>query len=250
VHAIERLRWVAQAEWAPAEEVASEAAWALAELAYDEPMAVLPACRRLLQRHPACGPMWWVAAHVLGSADPEGSAAHCADLLLSDPTEEVLVEALSAVPRAVRRGSLADVAGAEVVVVTAEAVGPPAMVLTSDRRTLVEAALQLEVPIWLVAGVGRVLPPGLWRSLSNRLVSDSTDPVSGGTDPVSGGTDLVQDPVVVVPRGPSRGAAPVLLASLRGVARVVGPQGAAPPGQALAATPCPEPAELVHIGGW
>lgn len=236
MHAIERLRWVAQAEWAPAEEVASEAAWALAELAYDEPMAVLPACRRLLQRHPACGPMWWVAAHVLGSADPEASAAHCADLLLSDPTEEVLAEALSAVSRAVRRGSLADVAGAEVVVVTAEAVGPLAMVLTSDRRTLVEAALQLEVPIWLVAGVGRVLPPGLWRSLSNCLVT--------------GGTDLVQDPVVVAPRGPSRGAAPVLLASLRGVARVVGPQGAAPPGQALAEAPCPEPAELVHIGGW
>ena len=62
MHPIERLRYVARAGWAPPAVLAAEAAWALGDLALHEETAVLPACRRLLDRHPGCGPLWWVAA--------------------------------------------------------------------------------------------------------------------------------------------------------------------------------------------
>ena len=57
MHPIERLRWIARAEDEPAASLGSEAAWTLAELAEQEPNALLTACRRLLDRHPACGPL-------------------------------------------------------------------------------------------------------------------------------------------------------------------------------------------------
>ena len=56
MHPIERLRWIARAEDEPAASLGSEAAWTLAELAEQEPTALLTACRRLLDRHPSLRP--------------------------------------------------------------------------------------------------------------------------------------------------------------------------------------------------
>ncbi len=44
--------------------VARQAASALAGIA-GEPAAVVTACRRLIDRQPSCGPLWWLAARVL-----------------------------------------------------------------------------------------------------------------------------------------------------------------------------------------
>jgi len=96
MHPIERLRWIARAEDEPAASLASEAAWTLAELAQQEPTALLTACRRLLDRHPACGPMWWVSARLAAADDPVEVARRAAAELCSDTTPDRLAKALRA----------------------------------------------------------------------------------------------------------------------------------------------------------
>ena len=234
MHSIERLRWIAGAQWAPAGELAAEAAWALSDLAEEEPAALLPSCRRLLERHPGCGALWWVAASVLAAPDAIVAAQACAQALAEDPTEEVFAASLDAGRRAVRRGSLSDVAGAELVVVEVEALGAAGMVVDPSRLALVEAARTVEVPIWLVAGVGRQLPPRLFDALVRRLP---------GTDPDGAATTLTGS------RYRRSGEPPVPVAlDLHGVTDVVGPAGMVPVGEAVAAVGCAEPPEL--LGGW
>ena len=88
MHPIERLRWIARAEDEPAASLGSEAAWTLAELAEQEPNALLTACRRLLDRHPACGPLWWVSARLATAADPLEEGRRAAAELCSDSTSD------------------------------------------------------------------------------------------------------------------------------------------------------------------
>lgn len=218
MHAIERLRWVAGTRWAPAGDLAAEAAWALAELAEEEPLAVLPACRRLLDRHPGCGPLWWVAASVLTAPDPAEAAADCGDKLADDPTEDRLDDAVPAGRRVVRRGSLSDVAGAELVLVTVDAIGAGGVVVDDSAVGLLTAATELRVPVWAVAGVGRVLPSRLWSALEGRLTG-------------------------------APGRSPGCLAGLGAIERVAGPDGTVPLDRALAAPSCPEPPELLGGSG-
>jgi hypothetical protein len=214
VHPIERLRYVARSGWGAPDVLAAEAAWALADLADREAPAVLPACRRLLDRHPGCGPMWWVAARILTAGDPVTEGERCADALECDRTDELLDEALPAGARIVRRGGVSDAASADVVVVPVDALGPGGMVVDADILGLLEAARVVEVPIWVEAGVGRILPPRLWEALTTKLAS-------------------------------ATGIHTGVMVELTGVERVVGPTGAQPPRVALAGTDCPEPPELL-----
>jgi hypothetical protein len=214
VHPIERLRYVARAGWGAPDVLAAEAAWALSDLAVREGPAVLPACRRLLDRHPGCGPMWWVAARILTAGDPVAEGERCAEALECDQTDELLDEALPAGARVVRRGGVSDVASADIVVVQVDAFGAGGMVVDADVLGLLEAARVVEVPVWAEAGVGRVLPPRLWEALRAKLES-ATDGRGG------------------------------VIADGAGVERVVGPTGAQPPRVALAGTDCPEPPELL-----
>jgi len=69
VHPIEWLRAVARSSDVPQTRLAAEAAGALAAIA-DEPHGLLPACRRLIDRNPAAGALWWTCARLLSSADP------------------------------------------------------------------------------------------------------------------------------------------------------------------------------------
>jgi hypothetical protein len=214
VHPIERLRYVARAGWAEPGVLASEAAWALGDLAIHEEAALVPACRRLLDRHPGCGPLWWVAARVLTASDPVDEAERCADSLATDPTADLLEEELGAVVRVVRHGGVGDVAGAEVVVIEVEAIGPGGMVVDPDDGGLIEAARALEVPLWVQAGVGRVMPAGIWEAMSRRV----------------GESHIRRSGAVVM---------------LDGVDRVAGPDGLQSLQAALAGSDCPEPAALL-----
>jgi hypothetical protein len=213
VHPIERLRYVARAGWGAPDVLAAEAAWALADLAVREGPAVLPACRRLLDRHPGCGPMWWVAARILTAGDPVDEGERCGDALESDETDELLDEAVPPGARVVRRGGVGEVASADIVVVQVDAIGPGGMVVDGDVLGLLEAARVVEVPVWVEAGVGRILPPRLWEALTRKLAASPT----------------VHAGVVV---------------GLAGVERVAGPSGVQAPRLALAGTDCPEPPEL------
>jgi len=93
-HPIERLRWIARAESESATVLAAEAAWTLAELVEAEPAALLTACRRLLERHPDCGPLWWTAARLVSADDALEEGRLAADQLCSDSTPDRLAGAL------------------------------------------------------------------------------------------------------------------------------------------------------------
>jgi hypothetical protein len=175
---------------------------------------VLPACRRLLDRHPGCGPLWWVAARMLTAGDPEEEAERCVDLLESDPTSDLLREELHGETRPVRHGGVGDVASADVVVVEVDAIGPGGAVLDADDMGLIEAARAVGVPVWAEGGVGRVMPPKLWDAVVRRLEG-------------------------------SHGTRSGAVIDLDGIVRVAGPVGVQPLPVALASTDCPEPGELL-----
>jgi hypothetical protein len=91
MHPIERLRYVARADGAGPSLLGRESAAALASFASD-PVALVTAARRLVERHPSAGTVWWLAARVL-SAGPD-EAWHAAEELEDDPTAAVLAAAL------------------------------------------------------------------------------------------------------------------------------------------------------------
>ena len=192
--------------------VARQAASALAGIA-GEPAAVVTACRRLVDRQPSCGPVWWLAARVLTASEPGNEAWRAADELRHDPTPRALADALpdgatvtvlgspwqvgAAVARrgdvwalvvdvrgdggrllyeldevggdvaAVAESGLgAAVLASTVVLLEAEALGRDGLVAVSGSRAAAAVARHAGIPVWAVAGVGRVLPAGLWeRSL-------------------------------------------------------------------------------------
>jgi hypothetical protein len=93
MHPMERLRAVARSEGAGPGLLVREAAAALAGLG-SEPAGIVTACRRLVERHPTVGPMWWLASRVLCAADPVAEAWLVADELEADATVAHLVATL------------------------------------------------------------------------------------------------------------------------------------------------------------
>ncbi len=246
MHPIEQLRYIARSGDVDAASLAVEAAEALADLAR-EPRALVPACRRLLEFHPSAGPLWWVCAEILAAADPAAAARRSARLLVEDPSAEelagelpggariaaactpMITEALAARPdlrgalvggvlalrhglRAIGGGfnggadmvgatpdeAPAACAGAVVVLLEPEAAGPSGVLLGSGSSTLARAAVAAGVPLWLVCGVGRILAEPLFAACAARAEDERVLPASA-------------------------------------IARVVGPVGAAPGPEALAA---------------
>src|SRR5260221_6929745 len=89
MHPIERLRMVARAAGEGPALLAQEAAGALAAFAGD-PAGLVTACRRLVDRQPTSGPIWWLAARGLAADDPTGEAWRAAEELSGDGTPSTL----------------------------------------------------------------------------------------------------------------------------------------------------------------
>jgi len=89
VHPIERLRSVARAGGLDLDELVQDAALALAGFA-DEPAALVTACRSLVDRHPAAGPVWSLAARVLAAPDPAEEAWRMVEEIEADDTARSL----------------------------------------------------------------------------------------------------------------------------------------------------------------
>ena len=89
MHPIERLRYVARAGGVDHGALAEETARALAGFV-DDPSGLVTACRRIVDRHPTSGPMWWLAARVLATNDPRAEAFRCVSTLQDDPTPAAL----------------------------------------------------------------------------------------------------------------------------------------------------------------
>jgi hypothetical protein len=237
VHPFELLRSVARTRRISPGELAAEAAWGLTILAQEEPAAVLPACRRLLERQPACGPLWWLCARVLVAGDPASEAELCGLLLEDDQTPEHVHDALRPLidpdRRIVRRASIADLAAADVVMIEASAIGPEAMFVPSSDRAMLRTAISLEVPVWVESGVGRSLPRKIWEALATRLDGRPAD-------------NRATSHVISVPE-----SADGSVESFDGVEMIVGPSGPVPLTNLdveIARSECPEPPELV--AGW
>ena len=93
MHPIERLRYVARASGAEPLALTQEVAGSLARFAGD-PAALVTACRRMVDRHPAIGPIWWLCARVLTSGDPSDEAWRALDDLHAYRTVAELGHAL------------------------------------------------------------------------------------------------------------------------------------------------------------
>jgi len=221
MHPIERLRYVARADGAGPSLLGRESAGALASFAGD-PVALVTACRRLVERHPTAGTVWWLAARVLTTGADE--AWHAAEELEDDPTSAVLAAALpddaavlvvgwpEQVGEALRRrgdlevlvadsidgsgssfcrrlvnadvdaydipdaGIAAAAADVDLVLLEATALGPTGFVAATGSHGAAAAAHFAEVPVWVCAGAGRVLPGRLWDALVARLDAVEADP--------------------------------------------------------------------------
>src|SRR5579884_2702804 len=84
---------VARAEGAGPSLLAREAAGALAGFAL-EPAAVVTGCRRLVDRHPEMGTLWWLAARVLSAPDAQAEIHRAAAALDADDTPGILAAEL------------------------------------------------------------------------------------------------------------------------------------------------------------
>jgi hypothetical protein len=230
VHPIERLRFVARATGAPADEVVKEAAASIATFS-DDPASLVTACRRLIDRHAANASIWWLCARTLLAADPGDEAWRCLDDFTVDPTIGELAHALpdgarvavvgwpdrlaeALAPRGdvhvlvidvdgdgpgfVRclerldvdatdvgvNGLAGAVAAADLLVLEPSAIGPEVALAAPGSWPAAAVAHAAGVPVWAVAGAGRLVPAGLWPSLEARLGGAATPPWEGDHDRV------------------------------------------------------------------
>ena len=201
MHPLEQLRYVARG-WEGMDDLpVAEVAQVLAELAEESPATLLHACRRLIEYFPASGRLWWLSARALSAPEPVGGIWEAADELLEDPTGKRLAEALPAgagvsvlgpapdaamsvlrrrrvreggVPKKNRgrdrdpRGQERESRGPDVLMVSALAAGPGALLLDGAVARQVPGLVGRERTVWAVVPRGTVLPEALWQQLLMR----------------------------------------------------------------------------------
>jgi hypothetical protein len=266
VHPIERLRYVARSQGAPAEMLVQESAIALGAFR-DDPAGMVAACRRIIDRQLTCGPLWWLCARILSAPDPMAEARAAVLEMDQDPTGallagelpdgasvvvvgwpaqsvaalrrrgdlEVLVvdvagEAVEAVEQLLRmdvdavevpaRGAGAAVGVADLVLLESFAVGPEQALVPAGSFGAAAVARERGVAVWMVAGVGRMMPSSMFDALTNRW--------SVGADPLAAQEEVV--PLGLVDR----------LACADGVVEVA---------EGLRRTDCPVAPELFRLAG-
>ena len=262
MHPIERLRYVARAHGASQSVMVTETAAALRSFGRD-PQGLVTACRRIVDRQPSSGPLWWLAARTLTAPDPITEAQLAANEIEDDRTPRALADALPEDATVLllgwqelspgglpRRGDLevlvcdvdgdagdlvlrllraevdasevplsglgAAAADADVVVLETCALGPAAFVAPSGSRAAAAVGRLAGAEVWLVAGVGRLLPERMFTALCDRTISADSP---------------WDDDLELVP--------------LDLVDKVVGPTGPANPTDALRRTDCPVAPELL-----
>jgi hypothetical protein len=94
VHPIEHLRYVARAQGADPVALVEETAHALGSMHFD-PAGLIVACRRIVERHPFAGPLWWLCANVATSAEPFEAVWELADAIRADRTGAELAAVLA-----------------------------------------------------------------------------------------------------------------------------------------------------------
>lgn len=93
MHPIERLRYVARASGGDQRLLVRETAGAIRGLRL-EPAGLVVACRRIVERHPTSGPLWWFCSSLLTAADPFEISGRLAADVENDPTPDHLFDLL------------------------------------------------------------------------------------------------------------------------------------------------------------
>jgi hypothetical protein len=93
VHPIEHLRYVARARGADPAALVRETAHAMSSMRFD-PSGLVVACRRVVERHPECGPLWWLCANLLTAQEPFEMAWELADRIERDTAGDALAAAI------------------------------------------------------------------------------------------------------------------------------------------------------------
>ena len=92
MHPIEHLRYIARARGADPRDLVRETAYALEALNCG-PGEMLVACKRILERHADCAPLWWLCSHLLCGHE------NAADLIEADTTDRLVADALASEAR-------------------------------------------------------------------------------------------------------------------------------------------------------
>lgn len=176
MHPFERLRYVARSgAWLAPAEVATEAAWGLAALAEEDPSAVVVSARNLLSRHPSVGPLWWVAARLVGATCVAEEAARAVEELAEDPTVHHAASAMAGSgPVDVLswgRTSGDELPGEGITELDALCLGPKGALCRSGAAAAVRAMREAGCVVWLRAGVGVAVPSAAWDEIV-RLTSE------------------------------------------------------------------------------
>ena len=115
----------------------------------------------------------------------------------------------------------AAVVGSDLVVLEAWALAPAGAVAVAGSRAAAAVARHAGVPVWVVAGEGRVLPAPLWDALTDRLARSDEEPWDRAEEVVP--LDLID--------------------------AVAGPAGLAPAAEAALRSCCPVAPELLKVSG-
>ena len=246
--------------------VAREAAAALAAFAGD-PAALVTACRRLVDRQPTSGPVWWLAARVLCAPDPATEAWQSAELLWTDLTPRVLAEAVPDDARVTVLG-WPDQAGValcrrgDVEALVVDSQGEGRGLVSQLRRAgndaelvdegglgaAVAASTLLLVEVTALGGTGLVGVAGSRAAIAVARSSGVPVWVVAGVGRALPEA-LWKALAGRVAADPAPWAAAVELAPLGPADLVAGPHGLQPPAEAAAAADCPAAPELLRPGG-
>ena len=93
MHPIERLRYVARASGGDQRMLVRETAGAIRGLQF-EPAGLVIACRRIVERHPTSGPMFWFCSSLLTASQPFDACYELASEIENDPTPDHLFDLL------------------------------------------------------------------------------------------------------------------------------------------------------------
>lgn len=264
MHPIERLRWIARADGEADGLLATEAAWTLGELAATEPPSVVTAARRLVARHPDCGPLWWACARLVASGDPYEAAGSVASELAGDRVAAVLAEAIAAefarsdrlaacLPVDALRTALAQRGGYEVRVIGGyrelryELAGLGSVESSVSGFEPEEAADALDGTRVLLVEPAFASPAGLWCRASALAGVEAAEAASVPVWALCPPGRVL--PPLLAEAAAERSTGVVRVDPAR-IALAVGPSGPRAAAQVLAEPGCPAARELISRFGW
>jgi hypothetical protein len=96
MHPIEHLRYIARARGADPRDLVRETAYALGSLGCG-PAEMVVACRRILDRHSDCAPLWWLCSQLMCDSDlanDHWALSEIAEQIDNDETDRLIAEAL------------------------------------------------------------------------------------------------------------------------------------------------------------